>query len=190
MDNKEVVSANKMVWSLIGYWLLWGIGFGLIYGIVYSKIVSNIESIVVSAIIAIVLQGIMVVLLWKTSTSFAFNRKTVLFKDVSYIMKRLIVFTIIVCAIDGGYKILQIDSEVNKRLEYNYEFRMTDNLAQILYDDEEISQYNKQKEDMIKDTKTRITSYIAIYEIGVTITYLLALTYERKQLLKYVVCDY
>lgn len=186
MENKELVTSKKITQSLIGWWLVWGIPLGIIYSVIYNLITNAVKSLILSAIIAIVLQGIATFLQWKFSTSSTFNKKTMSYNDVSKVMKNLIIFTIIVCIINGVYRFSQVNSTIDETVNSNLQLQYTESMMSHLYNDEQMAEYNQQKEKAIEEVKSQLYIYLAIIEIGLTVVYLAVLPLEKKEILKYV----
>lgn len=181
MENREFASTKKITQELICGWLLWGIVFGLIYSFIYTLINHSMESLVIKAIIAIVMQGIIAFLIWKFSTYSTFKNRTMAYDDVPKVMRNLIIFTIIICAINGFYNYFQVNTKFDEAIKSNYKLKYTERMISYLYDDAQMAEYNKQKDEAIKKVKT----YLVIIEIGLTAVYLLVLPLEKKEILKY-----
>lgn len=186
MEDKELVTSGKITQSLIGNWLLWGIVFGFLYSIIFSLITSKMESMVLVAIIAIIFQGIIAFIVWKLSTSSSFKKKTIVYDDVPKVMKNLIIFTIVICIFNSIYNISTVNSSIDKALQSDYKLKYIESMMSYLYNDAQIEKYQAQKEEMIKETKSKLYTYLIILEIGLTAVYLAVLPLEKKEILKYV----
>lgn len=186
MENKEIVTTKKITQSLIGNWLLWGIVFGIVYSFVYSFIAHFMESMVLQAIIAIVLQGILAFIMWKLSTKSAFKKNTITYNDVSTVMRNLIIFTVIICVVNGIYNLSQVNSTIDQKINSDYKLKYTESMMSYLYNDTQMAEYQKQKEEAIEKVKSQAYTYLAIIEIGLTTVYLAVLPLEKKEILKYV----
>lgn len=186
MEDKELVTSWKITQSLIGNWLSWGIVFGVLYSIIFSLITSKMESMVLVAIIAIIFQGIIAFIMWKLSTSSSFKKKTIVYDDVPKVMKNLIIFTIVICIFNGIYNISTVNSSIDEALQSDYKLKYTESMMSYLYNDAQMEEYQSQKEEMIKETKSKLYTYLIISEIGLTAVYLAVLPLEKKEILKYV----
>lgn len=186
MENKELVSASKMSQQLMGNWLLWELIFGYIYSIVFTLITSSMESFILKAIIAVIVQGIIVVVVWKLSTSASFKKKTISYNDVPEVMKKLIIFTLVICVINSIYNISNINSSIDEAINSDYELKLTESMMSRIYSEEQMEEYNKEKEKAIAETKSKTYTYIVVLEIGLTAVYLAVLPLEKKEILKYV----
>ena len=184
--EKELATTKKITQGLIGNWLLWGIVFGIIYSIIYSLITRSMESMIIQAVIAIVMQGIIAFLIWKISTKTVFKNKSISYDDVPTVMKNLIIFTIVICVINGIYQFSQVNSTIDNAINSNFQLKYTESMMSHLYNDEQMAEYNKQKEDAIAKVKSQLYTYLAIIEIGLTAAYLAVLPFEKKEILKYV----
>lgn len=186
MENKELVTSGKMTQSLIGNWLLWGLLFGIIYSFIYSLIASSIESMVAIALVSIVLQGITAILVWKFSTSSSFKKKTISYDDIPAVMKNLVIFTIVICVITAMYNISTVNTTIDEVIESNYQLNFSESMMSYLYDDEEIAEYQAEKEKAIEELKDKFYTYLIVLEIGLTAVYLAVLPLEKNYILKYV----
>lgn len=186
MENKELATTKKITSELIGGWLLWGILFGIIYSFIFALITKSIESLVLRAIIAIVMQGIITFIIWKFSVKSTFKKRTMAYADVPTVMRNLIIFTIIICVINGIYNYSQINSRIDKAVNSDIELKYTESMMSYFYDDDEMAEYNKQKEATIEEAKNQARTYLVIIEIGLTVVYLAVLPLVKKEILKYV----
>ena len=64
---------------------------------------------------------------------------------------------------------------------------MSENYMKYLYDDEEIAQYEAEKEKVINEVKGKVYTYLAVLEIGLLIVYLGVVPLQKKAILKYAV---
>ena len=184
--EKELATTKKITQDLIGNWLLWGILFGIIYSMIYSLITRSMESTIIKALIAIVMQGITAFVIWKVSTKSVFKNKSISYDDVPTVMKNLIIFTIVICVINGIYQFSKVNSTIDNAINSNFQLKYTESIMSDLYNNEKMAEYNKQKEDMIAKAKSQTYTYLAIMEIGLTGAYLAVLPLEKKEILKYV----
>lgn len=181
LEDKEIVTSGKITQALIGNWLLWYIVFGFLYIIILSLITSKMESMVLVEIISVIFQVIILFIVWKLSTFFSFKKKTIVYNDISKVMKNLIIFTIAMCIFECIYGVSTVNSSIEKALQSDYEIKMS-----FFHNDTEMKEYQKQKEEMIKEIKSKKYTYIIISEIGITAVYLAMLPLEKKEILKYV----
>lgn len=186
MENKEIATTKKITQELIGGWILWGILFGIIYYIVYNLLAIFMKSLILKAIISIVMQGIVTFLIWKFSTKSTFKKRTMSHENVPAVMKNLIIFTVVICIINGIYQFSQVNSSIDKAINSNFQLKYAESMMSYLYNDEQIEEYNKQKEDAIAKAKSQAYTYLVIIEIGLTAVYLAVLPLEKKEILKYV----
>lgn len=178
MENKDLISSKKMSQKLIGMWILWGLLFGFIYSFVFSLLTVFINSVIIEAIISIILQGLMAFILWKLSTTSAFKNNTVSIDDVPTIIRNLVIFTIIICILNGVYNISQVNSSIDEIINNDYQLKISESYMKILYNTEELTEYNIQKEKSIKEAKKQAYTYLIILNIGLTVVYLAVLPLE------------
>ena len=186
MENKEVVDASKMSKSLIGNWLSWGIIFGLLYSFIFPFLTNSMDSLFLKALIAMVLQGFIAIILWKISTQSSFKKMTISSDDVPVVMKKLLVFTIIICLLSCVYEIYKGNSYIDEAVKSNYQIQLQETFMSKLYTNDQMSEYNKQKEEAISSVKHKLHVYIVLLEAGLAVVYLGVLPLEKKEILKYV----
>lgn len=186
MEDKELVTSGKITQALIGNWLLWGIVFGFLYSIIFGLITSKMESMVLVVIIAVIFQGVIAFIVWKFSTSSSFKKKTIDEEDVPKVMKNLIIFTIVICVLNGIYNFSTVNSSIDEALQSNYKLKYSESLMSSFYNDSQMKEYQAQKEEMLKEVKSQLYIYLIILEIGLTAVYLAVLPLEKKEILKYV----
>ena len=182
MENKEIVTSQKIIERLIGYWLLWKIVFEIIYTIIFDLIADAVESGLFQLIIALALQGIIIFITWKLSTKIVFKKNTISYEDVPVVMKNLTIFTIIICIINCIYNFSNIDVKPDNNAYSSY----IESMLSDIYNDTQMAEYQKQKEEAIKKSEIRTYTYLAIVEICLTAIYLVVLPLEKKEILKYV----
>ena len=132
------------------------------------------------------MQGITIFIIWKFSTKSTFKKRTMSYNDVPTVMRNLIIFTIIVCVIDGIYNYSQVNSIIDEAVDSNFQLKYSESMMSYLYNEQQMADYNKQKEDAINKAKSQAHTYLVILEIGLTAVYLAVLPLEKKELLKYV----
>lgn len=186
MENKEMVSARKMSQHLMGNWLLWGLLFGFIYSFVFALITNSMESLVLKAIIAVIAQGIIAIIVWKLSISSSFKKRTISYNDVPTVMKNLIIFTLVICILTGIYNIASVNSSMDEAINSDYKLKFSESMMSRIYSDEQMAEYNKEKEKTIAEAKNKANMYLIILEVGLTAVYLAVLPLEKKEILKYV----
>lgn len=187
MENKEFSTTKKITQELIGGWLLWGILlFGIIYSLLFNVVTSSVDSMVLKGIIAIIMQGCIAYITWKLSTKSTFKQKTMAFDDVPKVMKNLCIFTVVICVINGIYQCSQVNSIIDNAINSNFQLKYTESMMSYLYNEEQMIEYNKQKEETIKQVKKQAYTYLAIVEIGLTAVYIAVLPLEKKEILKYI----
>ncbi len=185
MENKEVITVKKITQRLIGYWVLWTIVLGIFYSIIYSLTTRNIDSMILLAIITIVLQAITIYCVWMLSTTFAFKTSTIARNDVSSVMRKLVIFTIIICVVNAIYNFYSLNSKIEETINSDPVLRYQENLMHELYGNDVVEGYKKQRNAEIKKAKREVYTYLAVVEIGLTAVYLGVLPLEKREILKH-----
>ena len=189
MENKQVATVRTITGELIGGFILYGIVFGILYNLIYSLITNRIseDSLILIAIIAIILQGITVFCVWRCSIATTFRKRLIETDDVKTVMKNLMIFTIIICFITAMMNFVQVNEAVEEAINSDSSLRISEAYMQYLYDDEEIAQYEAEKEKIINQTKIELYTYLAVLEIGLLVVYLGVVLLQKKAILKYAV---
>ena len=186
MENKEIATTKKITQELIGGWILWGLVLGIAYSFAFSLITSFIKSMILQALITIIMQGFVAFFVWKLSTQSTFKKRTMSYDGVPTVMRNLIIFTIIICVVNGIYNFIRINGVIDEAVKSNYKLQYTEKMMSYLYSSDQMAEYNKQKEEAIAKVKNQAHIYLVIVEIGLTAVYLAVLPLEKKEILKYV----
>ena len=186
LENKQVATVRTITGELIGGFILYGIVFGILYSFIYSAITNRIseDSLILTAIIAIILQGITVFCVWRCSIATTFRKRLIETDDVKTVMKNLMIFTVIICFLTALINFAQVNETVEN--EINSSLMVSEMYMQYLYDDE-IAQYEAEKEKIISETKSKLYTYLAVLEIGLLAVYLGVVPLQKKAILKYAV---
>ena len=189
LENKQVATVRTITGELIGGFILYGIVFSILYSFIYSAITNRIseDSLILTAIIAIILQGITVFCIWRCSIATTFRKRLIETADVKPVMKNLIIFTVIICFLTAWMNFARVNETVEDTINSNTGVMMSETYMQYLYDDEEIAQYEAEKEKIISETKTKVYTYLAVLEIGLLAVYLGVIPLQKKAILKYAV---
>lgn len=189
LENKEVSTVRTITGELIGGFILYGIVFGILYSFIYSAITNRISenSLILTAIIAIILQGITVFCVWRCSIATTFRKRLIETNDVKTVMKNLMIFTVIICFLTALMNFARVNETVEDAINSDVSLKISESYMQYLYDDEEIAQYEAEKEKVISETKSKLYTYLAVLEIGLLAVYLGVVPLQKKAILKYAV---
>ena len=186
MENKEIATSGKITSELIGGWILYSILFGIIYYLISSFINSLIPSLVLKAIVVIVLEGIFMFLIWKSSTASTFKKRTMNYSDVPTVMRNLLIFTIIICVINGIYNFYSVNKAIDTAIATNVELQLLEYNVSTLKNSKQMKKYEEEKNKAIAEAKSQLYTYLSFLEVGLTAVSLAILPLEKKQILKYV----
>ena len=189
LENKQVATVRTITGELIGGFILYGIVFGILYSFIYSAITNRIseDSLILTAIIAIIFQGITVFCVWRCSIATTFRKRLIETNDVKIVMKNLMIFTVIICFLTALMNFAQVNETVEDAINSNANVMMAESYMKYLYDDEEIAQYEAEKEKIVNETKGKLYVYLAVLEIGLLAVYLGVVPLQKKAILKYAV---
>lgn len=189
LENKQVATVRTITGELIGGFILYGIVFGILYSFIYSAITNRIseDSLILTAIIAIIFQGITVFCVWRCSIATTFRKRLIETNDVKIVMKNLMIFTVIICFLTALMNFAQVNETVEEAINSNANVMMAESYMKYLYDDEEIAQYEAEKEKIVNETKGKLYVYLAVLEIGLLAVYLGVVPLQKKAILKYAV---
>ena len=191
MENKQIATVRTITGELIGGFFLYGIVFSILYGILYSILYPVISNSIPSdysifkAILAIILQGITVFCVWRCSIATTFRKRLINTNDVQNVMKNLMIFTIIICLISAIMNFFEVNAEVEKNINSNANISIAESYMKYLYNDEQIAQYQAEKEKIINETKTKLYTYWTVLEFGLLAVYLGVVPLQKKAILKY-----
>ena len=189
LENKQVATVRTITGELIGGFILYGIVFSILYSFIYSAITNRIseDSLILTAIIAIIFQGITVFCVWRCSIATTFRKRLIETNDVKIVMKNLMIFTVIICFLTALMNFAQVNETVEEAINSNANVMMAESYMKYLYDDEEIAQYEAEKEKIVNETKGKLYVYLAVLEIGLLAVYLGVVPLQKKAILKYAV---
>lgn len=189
MENKEVATIRTITGELIGGYIIYGIIFEILNSIIIA-LISNIipsDSLAITAIIAIFLQALSISLVWKFSIATTFRKRAIDKNDVSAVMKNLIIFVIIICIINISTNFAEVNQNINEAINSNVNLNLAENIMKYTYTEEQIAQYQSEKEKTIKEIKSKQYTYLAILETGIVIIYLSIVSLQKKSILKHAV---
>ena len=189
MEDKQVATVRTITGELIGGYILYGIAFSILYSIIYSTIskMFSSDSLIPTAIIAIILQGITSFCIWRCSIATTFRKRLIDRNNVQTVMKNLMIFTVILCIISGLMNYSNVNKQLDKTINSNTSLMLSETYMKYLYDDEELAQYQAEKEKVISETKTKLYTYLTVLEIGLLAVYLGVVPLQKKAILKYAV---
>lgn len=189
MENKETATVRTITGELIGGFILYGIVFSILYSFIYasiSKMVSS-DSLILIAVIAIILQGIAAFCVWRCSIATTFRKRSIDRNDVPTVMKNLLIFTVIFCFISALMNFSEVNETLDKTINSNASLQLSENFMKYMYDDDEMAQYQAEKEKVISETKTKLYTYLAVLEIGLLVVYLGVVPLQKNSILKHAV---
>ena len=189
LEDKQIATVRTITGELIGGFLLYGIVFSILYNFIYSAITNKIaeDALILIAVIAIILQGITVFCIWRCSIATTFRKRLIGRADVKKVMRNLMIFTVIVCIVNAINNYIEVNKSVDEAIDSNANITMAESYMRYIYDDDEIAQYEAQKEQVINETKTKLYMYLAVLEIGLLVVYLGVIPLQKKAILKYAV---
>lgn len=147
----------------------------------------SFDSLIPTAIIAIILQGITTFCIWRCSIATTFRKRLIDRNDVQTVMKNLMIFTVILFIISGLMNYLEVNEKVEKTINSNASVILSESYMKYWYDDDEMAQYQAEKEKVISETKTKLYAYLTVLEIGLLAIYLGVVPLQKKAIQKYAV---
>lgn len=197
MNDKEIVSESKITSDIISKFLILGIIGLIIYGR-FIKVLDGIDSLFILAIITILLQGLLVYFIWKFSILLSFKKKTIYTIYVPTVMSKLKMFTVALWIMS----LLSSFSQVNTKIEeiknsyiYSYQYYMS-KIEESVYSNNGIldfknlktkEEYDKEYNKEIDKQSSKLYNYMVLLQIGLLIVYFIALTMQKKNILKYTI---
>ncbi len=193
MDDKTYVSGKQVIKEILLRWLLWGILFVVIYTILYNVAVYilgffkiEIQTLlIIKAVITIILQGFLVRIVWKFSAKSTFSNKSMTPDNIPYVMNKIMIFTAIICALNGFYNFYQVNTIINEDINADSQVQFTELMISKIYNAEKKEEYNNKRIESIATIKNQRYIYLTILEIGLATVYLAALPAAENEILKY-----
>lgn len=194
MEEKEVASVRKITGELIGGYILFSIVFGIVNRILINMIDNKIgnDMWILSLIITVIISGICIFLTYYTSTKVTFKKRSILYADVSAVIKNILIYTVVICTLSTiSTCITAMDNiqEVEEKVNSNVRVKMQESLMQYYSTDKEIADYQNQKKEIVEQVKTQITIlYVTLGVIQLAI-YFGMIPIQKKWIMKYAVSD-
>lgn len=163
--QRQPVSVKSMTWKLIGWNLVWGIVGTLILTIPrgIAKSITG-DNLFIYVVINLVLNAVANYFIWKFSISTAFKNYTVNRVQAEYVMRNLMIVTIIlsilICIID-----VINSKDFTKELEDSSDLKMANMLSHYLSEADK-AKYDRELEKAIKEAQGKATIYSAIIGIS------------------------
>lgn len=188
MENKKIISAKSMTWSLIGWSILYGLCLNILYGFLVKLFTGgNHGNLTFVLIISLILQACVAHLMWYFSITSAFKKSTIVSSDLSKVINNLLIYTVILLVIYSVGNIISIDKTVEDAADK--EFQIYDTYSQYLLSDEDIIKYQQMKDDVVKNVKDEVHTYVAILLICIAIINIVMVFVAKAFMKKYVVLD-
>lgn len=186
MENKELSTVRKITGELIGGFILYGIVFSIIYRIIITIVIKNIpDSYILLAITSIVLQGFCAFFIWRFSISSTFKKRSISPDDIPTVIRNMFIFSIIICIISAIYNFSNVNKQIDDTINSNISLRTAERMMQYVSTQEEIDQYEAEKEKIINEAKHELYTYLAILEIGSLIVYLGVIPLQKSKISEY-----
>ena len=187
MKNKQVISSKKMTGEIIGLFFVFLMIFNISFSLL-SKVVP-ISSALIRLFISVIAEVVCVYYAWKCCLHLEFKKKTIARDAVNSLLKNLMTSVIILCILITAFEIEQIKTQIQK---INSEMTSTeivslDKLVELFGDSGEKTEYNLQKELVLKESKNNLYVY---YIFGLTclwITHIYVFNLQKKAITDYVI---
>lgn len=186
MENKELSTVRKITGELIGGFILYEIIFSIIYKIIINVVIKSIpNSYTLLAIITIILQGFMAFFTWRCSISSTFKKRSISHDDIPTVIRNMFIFAIIVCIISAVYNFSNVNKQIDNTINSDIRLKTTESMMKYVATQEQINQYEAEKEKIINETKKDLYTYLAIIEIGSIIVYLGVIPLQKSKISEY-----
>lgn len=191
VQNEEKIENNqqslKRVYiDVCGTAVIFGVTFATIYTVLNIFVSSRIGNLNLLAVISALLQFFVIFFMWKSSLAFALTKKTIAEADSKKLMKSIWIITLIIWFVVGISNYFYIKNSIDYSISSNKNLQTVDIIAEELYDEETIAEYQAQRDAMIDSIYAKMYTYYAILEIGTLVTYMLAAKLQKKKILKHV----
>ena len=191
VQNEEKIENNqqslKRVYiDVCGTAVIFGVTFATIYTVLNIFVSSRFGNLNLLAVISALLQFFVIFFMWKSSLSFALTKKTIAESDSKKLMKTIWIITLIIWFVVGISNYFYIKNNIDYSISSNKNLQTVDIIAEELYDEETIAEYQAQRDAMIDSIYAKMYTYYAILEVGTLVTYMLAAKLQKKKILKHV----
>ena len=191
VQNEEKIENNqqslKRVYiDVCGTAVIFGVTFATIYTVLNIFVSSRIGNLNLLAVISALLQFFVIFFMWKSSLAFALTKKTIAEADSKKLMKSIWIITLIIWFVVGISNYFYIKNSIDYSISSNKNLQTVDIIAEELYDEETIAEYQAQRDAMIDSIKAKMYTYYAIIDVGTLVTYMLAAKLQKKKILKHV----
>ena len=191
VQNEEKIENNqqslKRVYiDVCGTAVIFGVTFATIYTVLNIFVSSRIGNLNLLAVISALLQFFVIFFMWKSSLAFALTKKTIAEADSKKLMKSIWIITLIIWFVVGISNYFYIKNNIDYSISSNKNLQTVDIIAEELYDEETIAEYQAQRDAMINSIYAKMYTYYAILEVGTLVTYMLAAKLQKKKILKHV----
>lgn len=191
VQNEEKIENNqqslKRVYiDVCGTAVIFGVTFATIYTVLNIFVSSRIGNLNLLAIVSALLQFFVIFFMWKSSLTFALTKKTITETDSKKLMKTIWIITLIIWFVVGISNYFYIKNSIDYSISSNKNLQTVDIIAEELYDEETIAEYQAQRDAMINSIYAKMYTYYAILEVGTLVTYMLAAKLQKKKILKHV----
>ena len=178
VQNEEKIENNqqslKRVYiDVCGTAVIFGVTFATIYTVLNIFVSSRIGNLNLLAVISALLQFFVIFFMWKSSLAFALTKKTIAEADSKKLMKSIWIITLIIWFVVGISNYFYIKNSIDYSISSNKNLQTVDIIAEELYDEETIAEYQAQRDAMIDSIYAKMYTYYAILEIGTLVTYML-----------------
>lgn len=185
-QNESIPTSREITKSLIGNWLIWYVILNILYFIIANYLLFQIESSLIQIIISIISQALIVFCAWTMSTRFTFKNKHIASEDVRVVMRNLVIFSIVICVMNGVYQFVQAEITFNNSIDSNYALKIKEKQMEQIYSAQEMSEYNRQKSEVIAEAKNQMYVNLAIVELVSVCVFLGIIPIEKRMIMKYV----
>ena len=187
INDKKVVTANEMIGELIKNIVVFGIVFFLIYRFIYSAVAikfGEYDNRIILAFLVIILHTFLISLTLKIANKRSFKNYVIYKKDVSKVIKTISFIIFFMLLLQVIAVLSSVNSAIDTAVNESVQLSIHEHLIPYIYDDNEMKEYQIEKENAIKRVKTEMYTYLTIVETGICIVYGSAMIIERKVLYK------
>ncbi len=176
---RQIVSVKSMTWKLIGWNLVWGIVGTLIIAIPRGIAKSIIgDNLFIYVVMNLILNAVANYLIWRFSISTAFKNYTVNRVQAEYVMRNLVIVTIILSILVCIINIVN-SKDFTKELENSSNLKMANMMSHYL-SKEDKAKYDTELQKAIKEAQEQATMYSGIIGISGIIINVGALMLNKK----------
>lgn len=182
-EEKNILTSNQMIGELLLGIVLYGLISYVAYAITYKFIINALgkdNNLILIGIIVIALQIPLLFITFSLANKQAFKKGTIYKNEVNKVIKNIsfVIFIILLIEVLGIFA--NVSSSIDETVKNDFNLNYQEKFLSVIYDENDMSIYQTEKEKAIKEAKNKLYQYLFIVESGVIIIYSSAILLEKR----------